>query len=62
MDEVKVGFDNNGRLVVKNRAYRRAFKNRATLEGKPKNYYTKKKIHKRNRNGKITIISKNTYK
>lgn len=44
----KVGFDNNGSIVVKNRAYRRKWKNRASLEGKKSNkYYTKKKKGKR---------------
>lgn len=43
----KVGFDNNGNLVVKNRAYRRKWKNRAQLEGKKsKKFYTKKKKKK----------------
>lgn len=42
--EPKVGFGNDGTIVVKNRAYRRAFKNRAMLEGqKSKKYYTQKK-------------------
>ena len=43
----KVAFTENG-VVVKNRAYRRAWKNRAILEGKPsKKWYTKKKKAKR---------------
>ena len=40
----KVGIDNTGSIVVKNRAYRRARKNRAMLEGqKSKKFYTQKK-------------------
>lgn len=43
-EESKVGFSNDGTIVVKNRAYRRAFKNRAMLEGKKsKKFYTQKK-------------------
>lgn len=45
---VKVGFDNNGNVVIKNRAWRRRFKNRAQVEHKKsKKYYTKKKRSKR---------------
>lgn len=45
---VKVGFDNNGNIVVKNRAWRRRFKNRAQLEHKKsKKFYTKRKRSKR---------------
>lgn len=41
---VKVGFDNNGQVVIKNRAWRRKFKNRAQLENRKSNkFYTKKK-------------------
>ncbi len=44
----KVGFTNEGQVIVKNRAYRRAFRNRAMLENKPsKKWYTKKKKGKR---------------
>lgn len=41
----KVGFTEQG-IVVKNRAYRRKWKNRAQLEGKPRGFYTKKKKRK----------------
>ena len=45
---VKVGFDNNGQIVIKNRAWRRKFKNRAQLENKKSNkFYTKKKRSKK---------------
>lgn len=45
---VKAGFDNEGNIVVKNRAWRRKFKNRAQLERKKsKKFYTKKKRSKR---------------
>ena len=48
VDAPKAGFDNNGNVVVKNRAYRRSWKNRAMLEGRPsKKWYTKKKRIKR---------------
>ena len=44
VDAPKAGFDNEGHVVVKNRAYRRRWKNRAMLEGKKsKKYYTQKK-------------------
>lgn len=40
----EVRIDPKEGIIVKNRAYRRRFKNRAMLEGKPsKKYYTKKK-------------------
>lgn len=42
----KVGFGENG-IVIKNRAYRRRWINRAMMEGRPKGYYTKKKKGKR---------------
>ena len=43
----KVGFGENG-VVVKNRAYRRKWKNRAMMEGKKsKKFYTQKKKGKR---------------
>lgn len=43
----KVGFGENG-IVVKNRAYRRAWKNRAMMEGrKTKHYYTKSQKRKK---------------
>lgn len=58
----QVGFGNNGNIVVKNRAYRRTWKNRAMLEGRPKKYYTTKQTHIRIRNGKRTKVSKNTSK
>ena len=44
----QAGFDNNGHVVVKNRAYRRRRMNRAMLEGrKTKHYYTKSQRRKR---------------
>lgn len=52
------GLNNQGQVVVKNRAYRRKVKTLSQLEGKTKNYYTKKKTKKRTRNGKIKIIRK----
>lgn len=43
VDAPKVGFDNDGHVVVKNRAFRRRWKYRATMEGKKsKHFYTKK--------------------
>ena len=39
--------DNNGNLVVKNRAWRRKRKNLAQLEGKSKKFYTTKRKNKR---------------
>ena len=43
-----IGFNNDGQIVIKNRAYRRKRKNTAELEGrKSKHYYTK-----RRRNGR----------
>lgn len=49
----KVGLTNDGQIVVKNRAYRRAFKNRAMLEGKPsKKYYTTKRTKNRRKRAK----------
>ena len=59
-NKTKVGIDNNGRIVVKNRAYRRMRKNLAMIEGKKsKKFYTTKQTHKRVRNGKMKIVSKN---
>lgn len=59
----KVGFDNNGGVVVKNRAYRRMWKNRAMMENRPsKKYYTTKQTHIRIRNGKRVKVSKNAGK
>ena len=44
----KAGFDNQGHVIVKNRAYRRRWRNRAMLEGqKSKKFYTTKR--KKNR-------------
>lgn len=44
----KVGFNNQGQVVTKNRAYRRRWKNRAMLEGKPsKKWYTTKQTKSR---------------
>lgn len=58
----KVSFGENG-IVVKNRAYRRRWINRAMMEGKPsKKYYTTKQTHTRIRNGKRTKVSKNSGK
>lgn len=45
-----IGLNNDGQIVIKNRAYRRKRKNTAELEGhKSKHYYTK-----RRRNGRKT--------
>ena len=45
-----IGLNNNGQVVIKNRAYRRKRKNTAELEGrKSKHYYTK-----RRKNGRKT--------
>lgn len=49
---------NDGKLVKKNRAFRRRMKTIAELEGKTKNYYTKKKTKTRRRHGKNKIIRK----
>ena len=50
-EEPKIGFGNDGTIVVKNRAWRRAWKNRAMLEGKStKKYYTAKKTKSRRKN------------
>lgn len=44
----QVGFDNDGNVVVKNRAWRRRKLNRAMIEGKRSNkFYTQKKKGKR---------------
>lgn len=43
----KAGFDNQGHVIVKNRAYRRRWRNRAELEGRPRGYYTKKKSRRK---------------
>lgn len=49
----KVGLDNSGHIVFKNRAFRRRWKNRAELEGKKsKHYYTRKKNGKKSRKSK----------
>lgn len=46
----RIGLDNNGNIVIKNRAYRRRRKNTAELENrKSKRYYTK-----RRKNGRKT--------
>ena len=47
----KAGFDNQGNIVVKNRAYRRRWQNRAMLEGRSKKYYTTKRTKKRRKRG-----------
>lgn len=60
--ESKMKIGNGGRLVVNNRAYRRNWRNKAMLEGRPKKFYTTKQFHKRTRNGKTTKVCKNTYK
>lgn len=62
LGEPRVGLGNNGTIVVKNRAYRRRWRTTAELEGKSKNYYTKKKTHKRKRNGKTITVRKKTRK
>ena len=60
LNEYKLG--NNGTIVKNNRAYRRAWRNRAMMEGRPsKKYYTTKQTHKRTRNGKTVKVSKNTH-
>lgn len=42
--ESKIKLGNGGKLVVNNRAFRRAWRNRAMLEGKPsKKWFTTKK-------------------
>lgn len=47
----KVGFGENG-IVVKNRAYRRRWKNRAMMEGKcSKKWYTTKMTKSRRKRG-----------
>jgi hypothetical protein len=44
----KVGLDNDGHMVIKNRAYRRKRKNLAELEGrKSKHFYTKRRANGR---------------
>ena len=60
--ESKIKLGNGGQLVVNNRAYRRAWRNRAMMEGRPKKFYTTKQFHTRIRNGKTTKVCKNTYK
>ena len=53
-----VGLSNDGQLVIKNRAYRRRWKNTAELEGrKSKHYYTKK----RSKNGRKSKKSKKAH-
>ena len=48
----KVGIDNNGGILVNNRAWRRSWKNRAMIEGKPsKKWYTTKKTKSRRKRG-----------
>ena len=48
IDSPKVGIDNEGQIVVKNRAYRRRWKTRAELEGRrSKHFYTKSHKNKR---------------
>lgn len=48
-----VGLDNDGHIVIKNRAYRRKRKSTAELEGrKSKHYYTRKKNGKKSRKSK----------
>ncbi len=44
----KVGLDNDGHMIIKNRAYRRKRKNLAELEGrKSKHFYTKRRANGR---------------
>lgn len=57
-EKTLAGFNNKGQIVVKNRAYRRKRKTVAELEGKSKNYYTKKKTKVRRKNGKSKVIRK----
>lgn len=50
-----IGINNDGQIVIKNRAYRRKRKNTAELEGrKSKHYYTRRKNGKTARRGKKT--------
>ena len=57
----QVALTENG-VVVKNRAYRRRWKNRAMLENRAsKKYYTTKQTHKRKRNGKTVTVCKNNH-
>lgn len=48
----KVGINNQGSIVVKNRAWRRIWKNRAMIEGKcSKKWYTTKMTKSRRKRG-----------
>lgn len=61
LEPMKIG--NGGTIVRNNRAYRRAWRNRAMVEGRSsKKYYTTKQYHKRTRNGKTVKVCKNTHK
>lgn len=58
-----IGIDNEGHLVVKNRAWRRKAKTQAQLEGKPKSFYTTKQTKKRKKkNGKTVKVRKKSSK
>lgn len=55
----KLGLDNSGEVVVKNRAWRRRRKNVADIEGKPHKYYTTKQVKvRKKKSGKRTKITK----
>lgn len=54
----KIGIDNSGSVVVKNRRFRRRRLNSAQLDGKPRNFYTTPQTKKRTRHGKTVKISK----
>lgn len=66
MEEVprnNLGLSNEGTIIRKNRAWRRARRNTAQLEGKPKNYYTTKQTHtRRKKNGKVVKVRKKSSK
>ena len=57
-EKTLAGLNNKGQIVVKNRAYRRRSKTTAELEGKTRNYYTKKKTKTRRRHGKNKVVRK----
>lgn len=60
---VQVGFNNDGEVVVKNRAYRRRKITVAELDGKSKKFYTTKQTKTRKKkNGKTTKIRKKSRK
>lgn len=47
----QIGFDNEGQVVAKNRAYRRKRITIAELDNLPKKFYTKSKKNKRKKHG-----------